>query len=195
MQRARAPRAGVGARPERWLPAAGPRRRSRHPRRCWFRSSIARRDCSVLLTQRSADLPDHPGQISFPGWPRRAGRSRRLRRRRCAKRRKKSGLPPIAGRGAWAACRLRNRDRLSRHAGRRLGRAAVHAHARSGRSRRRVRGAARVRARSRRTSSATSGCWANCAATSGRFPIGDRYIWGATAAMLLILDRTLRQGA
>jgi len=26
-------------------------------------------------------------------------------------------------------------------------------------------------------------------------PYGDRYIWGATAAMLLILDRTLREGA
>ncbi|MDH5245005.1 MAG: CoA pyrophosphatase, partial [Betaproteobacteria bacterium] len=25
-------------------------------------------------------------------------------------------------------------------------------------------------------------------------PYGERYIWGATAAMLLILDRTLRDG-
>jgi hypothetical protein len=38
----------------------------------------------------------------------------------------------------------------------------------------------------------TSACRASFAAIFWAIPFGERYIWGATAAMLMILDRTLR---
>jgi hypothetical protein len=40
---------------------------------------VLRPSLTVLLTQRSHDMPSHPGQISFPG---RQGRSRRRQRAR-----------------------------------------------------------------------------------------------------------------
>ena len=92
----------------------------------------------------------------------------------------------------WPPCRLRNGDGLPRNAGRRLGRAAVS-------SCRPIRSKSPTcsKCRSRFCStppirSGTSACWATFVAITSRFRIGDRYIWGATAAMLMILDRTLR---
>ena len=120
----RAARAGRRARHERRLSAAGPRRRRRRRRRCWCRSSIVPRGCSVLLTQRSADLPDHPGQISFPGGrvePDDATHAAAALREAT----EEIGLPRRSRGGPGRARALRNGHRLSRDAGRRLGRAAV----------------------------------------------------------------------
>ncbi len=179
------------ARHERRLPAARAAKASRRPPRCWCRSSIVPKDCTLLLTQRSADLPDHPGQISFPGGRVEPDDSSLAPTRRCARRRRKSACRRPRRR-AGRTRDVRNRHRLSRHAGRRLGRAAVHAR-RPTRSKSPRCSKCRSRSCSiRRTSSGTSGCWANVRRDFWAIPYRDRYIWGATAAMLLILDRTLR---
>ena len=127
----RAPRAscaGTRARHVGRLSPARPRRRRQRRRPCWCRSSIGPRACAVLLTQRSADLPDHPGQISFPGRPRRARRRAMSRPPRCARPTEEIGLPRDRVAVLGRARRLRDGHRLSRHAGRRLGRAAVRVH-------------------------------------------------------------------
>ena len=166
-------------------------RASRRRRPCWCRSSIARRTAGAAdAAQRGPARPSR-ARSAFP-----AGASspttRRSPPRRCAKRPRKSACRATQVAVLGAARRLRNGDRLSRDADRRLGRAAVRADARS-RSRSPTSSRCRWRSCSiPRISSGTSACWATLRRDFWAIPYGDRYIWGATAAMLLILDRTLR---
>ena len=146
---------------------------------------------TVLLTQRSADLPDHPGQISFPGGRVEPDDRDRWRTRRCAKRPRKSACrrPQVAVLGELAAYETVTGYRVTPVVGWveppfalmpdpvevadvfevplafLLDPANQQRHFRMLGDRRRD-------------------YWA--------IPYGDRYIWGATAAMLMILDRTLR---
>ena len=147
----------------------------------------------MLLTQRSADLPDHPGQISFPG-----GRVEKSDASIVAAARREAteevGLPssrvsvlgrlpdyetvtgyrvtPVVG---WVEPPfsltldpVEVADAFEVPLAFLLDPANQLRHYRIVEDRRRD-------------------YWA--------IPFGDRYIWGATASMLLILDRTLRQGA
>jgi hypothetical protein len=60
-------------------------------------------ELTVLLTLRALDLKHHAGQISFPGgrWSR---ATRMRRRRRCARPKRRSGLPATSSRFS-VACR------------------------------------------------------------------------------------------
>jgi len=140
----------------------------------------------VVFTQRTAHLADHAGQISFPG-----GGWRRATRARCTPRSggaRGSGHRPGARRDPGRASRLPHLDRLPRAPHRRLGRAAGGVRARPVRGRRRLRGAARLppRDRNHRYESAfykgrLRHYWA--------MPWQGRFIWGATAGMLVTFQR------
>ena len=121
---------------------------------------------TMLLTQRSADLPDHPGQISFPGG-RVEPEDATLADAALREAAEEVGLPRerVAILGELPTTR---RSRLSRDAGRRLGRAAVRADARPVE----VADVFEVPLAfllDPATSSGISACRASCAATSGRF--------------------------
>ena len=95
----------------------------------------------VLLTQRTAHLDDHAGQICFPGGRAEPGDASR-RRDGVAGDGRGNRACPRRYRAARQASRPRDAVRLSHHAGGGLDRAAVLAHARPVRGRRRIRGAA-----------------------------------------------------
>ena len=146
----------------------------------------------VLLTQRSADLPDHPGQISFPGG--RVGPDdESLTAAALREAAEEVGLPPaqVSVLGQLAEYETVTGYRVTPIVGWiepplaltadpvevadifevplafLLNPANQQLHYRMQGTRRRD-------------------YWA--------IPYGERYIWGATAAMLVILDRTLRDG-
>jgi 8-oxo-dGTP pyrophosphatase MutT (NUDIX family) len=83
----------------------------------------------ILLTQRSAELPDHPGQISFPGGRVEPGDTSSAAAALREATEESAALR--SRRHPGSAGGLRNRDRLPGDPGRRLGRAAVRACARS----------------------------------------------------------------
>jgi 8-oxo-dGTP pyrophosphatase MutT (NUDIX family) len=144
----------------------------------------------MLLTQRSADLPDHPGQISFPGGrvePEDASHAHAALREA----QEEVGLPPaqVAVLGELAAYETVTGFRVTPIVGWveppfsltpdpvevadvfevPLAFLLDPAH-----QQRHFRMLGEVR----------RDFWA--------IPYGERFIWGATAAMLMILDRTLR---
>ena len=142
----------------------------------------------LLLTQRSAICPTIRGRSVFPAAALDPGGCRAAPPR-CAKP-TRSGAPaakvafsasssPTKPSAAFACCRSWG------------GSIRRSARARSGGSRRHLRGAARLHPRSRRTISGTFRMLGDVAATTGRFPGCERFIWGATAAMLMIFERTL----
>ena len=124
---------------------------------------------TVLLTQRSADLPDHPGQISFPGGRVEAADAD-LGSAALRETEEEIGVPRERITLLGYAGDVRNRDRLPRHTGRRLGRAAVFG---TGPIRSKSPMCSKCRWRScwiRPISSATSGCRVIDAATTTPFP-------------------------
>ena len=84
-----------------WLAGVAPRSRARCAPAAGARSPAAvlvplverESGWTVLLTQRAATLKDHAGQISFPGRPHRARRSRTRGGRRCARPTRRSACP------------------------------------------------------------------------------------------------------
>ena len=115
---------------------------------------------------------------------------------RCARPPRKSDCRPSALQRAGRARAIRDRHRLPRAARSSAGSSRRSTLAPgSARSGRRIRGAARTSCSIRQIICDTSGCSATLRRDYWAIPYGDRYIWGATAAMLLILERTLRANA
>jgi 8-oxo-dGTP pyrophosphatase MutT (NUDIX family) len=147
---------------------------------------------SVLLTQRSADLPDHPGQISFPG-----GRVEPDDPSLAA-----AALREAAEEVGLAAERVAILGELAQYetvTGYRVTPIVGWVEPPFALTPDPVEVAdvfevplsflldpANQQRHFRMLGSLRRDFWA--------IPYGDRYIWGATAAMLLILDRTLREG-
>ena len=93
--------------------------RDRRPDRrppCWCRSCCAS-GLTVLLTQRTAHLTDHAGQVSFPGGRAEARRRVAGRHRPARNARKKSAWTARHVEVHRHAARLHHRHRLPRHAG------------------------------------------------------------------------------
>ena len=103
---------------------------------------VERDELTVLLTQRTDHLSDHPGQISFPA----AAPNPRIRRHRHGAARSARGDRPdcrARGRAGFDAD-IHHRHRLHRHAHSRARAAGFRASGRSVRGCRGVRGAARI---------------------------------------------------
>jgi 8-oxo-dGTP pyrophosphatase MutT (NUDIX family) len=166
----------------------GAKTRPRTPR-CSSRSSIAPR-LQVLLTQRSAELPDHAGQISFPGGrvePDDASHSAAALREAA----EEVGLPArqVTVLGQLAQYETVTGFRVTPVVGwveppLVLKPDPVEVAAIFEVPLAFLRDPANQQRHFRMLGTIRRDFWA--------IPYGERYIWGATAAMLLILDRTLR---
>ena len=145
---------------------------------------------SLLLTQRSADLPDHPGQISFPGGRAEAG-DRDLAATALRETTEEVGLPSerVQVLGELAQYKTVTGYRVTPVVGWLEPPFDVHPDPLEVAEVFEVPLAFVLEPDNqlrhfRMLGTLRRDYWA--------IPYGDRYIWGATAAMLMILDRTLR---
>jgi len=145
---------------------------------------------SLLLTQRSADLPDHPGQISFPGGRAEAG-DRDLAATALRETTEEVGLPSerVQVLGELAQYETVTGYRVTPVVGWLEPPFDVHPDPLEVAEVFEVPLAFVLEPDNqlrhfRMLGTLRRDYWA--------IPYGDRYIWGATAAMLMILDRTLR---
>ena len=183
-----APRARARCPATRALAPSGPAP-SRRPPRCWSGWSTGRRPrAPAHPAHRASARPCRPDLL-----PGRADRTADDERRRRGAARGRGGDRPRsgAGRGHRRAAAVPDRHRVPHPSRGRLDQPAVRAAARSVRGRRSVRGAAALRARPGEPPAPELPARTDHAAYYV-LPYQGRFIWGATAGILVNLARVLR---